>query len=84
MLLHNGMASVKFVASQARSIYQYMPQCNLLPTLYYYIDIVVYWRYIIYYTIVIAQWDGFCQTVSLLAFDIYMNSLPVLADYREF
>jgi len=30
-------------------------------TLYYYIDVVVYWRYKIYYTIVTAQLDGFCQ-----------------------
>ena len=27
----------------------------------HYIDVVVYWRYIIYYTIVSAQRDGFCQ-----------------------
>ena len=33
----------------------------LWASLYYYTDVVVYWRYIIYYKIVIAQRDGFCQ-----------------------
>jgi hypothetical protein len=61
--LRNGMSSVKFIASQARSIYQYKklklryrkPQCNLLHTLRHYIDYVVYWRYIMYYTIHIIR-----------------------------
>ena len=36
-------------------------QCNLLHTFYHYIDVVVYWPYIIHFTIFIAQRDDFCQ-----------------------
>jgi len=38
------------------------PECNILHTSYHCIDVVVYWRYIIYYTIVIAQREGFCES----------------------
>jgi len=48
------------------------PQCNPLHTLYYYIDVVVYWRYIIYYTITIF----FVERDDLSNFR-YMQSVQV-------
>jgi len=55
-------------------------QCNLLHTLYYYIDIVVYWRYTIFCTIAIAQRDGFCQK-SLLAYNFFVKEYFQLIDF---
>ena len=36
---------------------KHVAMCNILHTLYYYIDVVVYWRYKIYSTIVIANFS---------------------------
>jgi len=47
--------------------------------IYYYIDVVVYWRYIIYCTIVIAQRDGFRQYIYIYIY-IYIYTYRI---YRK-
>jgi len=58
--MHNGMASLKFIASQARSNHQYKnlktevlkfcAKYHLIVIIASCLIYVVYWRYIIYYT----------------------------------
>jgi len=42
-------------------------------TLYHYIDVVVYWRYVIYYATVIAQRDGFCPKENYYTTSVHLH-----------